>query len=194
MDSPSSEQGGPNVDQEGWPAWLESAFETFTQYERLRNVEVWVKLLEEWATLERKFGFENPGGPSAFYTKIGRPDLVDWWSRVARKKVRKEGPSSMPLVNAFAKDFQVWWAAINPEWRDRDLSNGCLRLDHRAEPKDKDRWEVMKKPGQCGILTVLVCLFHWHQHVETSEDEDEWRKIADDVKWVVGSMNKAIRY
>ncbi|KAK7442090.1 SERTA domain-containing protein 3 [Stygiomarasmius scandens] len=124
--SSSSRPVQVSVDRNGWPAWLEAAFKTLARYEQLQEVEVWINLLEEWVALEWKYGFENPSSSSAFYTKVGHPELVDWWSKVARKKVWLDGPSSMPPVNVFAQSFQTWWAAINPDWHERDVSNGSL--------------------------------------------------------------------
>ncbi|THU98427.1 hypothetical protein K435DRAFT_856666 [Dendrothele bispora CBS 962.96] len=182
-----------SVDRTGWPSWLTSAFEVFTGTEELKAKGLWRDLLVDWVELERKYAFENPGGPGAFYTKVGRPNLVEWWSRFSRKKVRAETPNVMPTGEEFAKSFKEWWSALNPDWRERDVLDGSLHIDVRVEPKEKGMWESMKKPGQCGILTWLLCLFHWFNVLNGEEQAAEWEEVLADVQWVVGCMNKAAK-
>ncbi|KAK7435293.1 hypothetical protein VKT23_019738 [Stygiomarasmius scandens] len=182
------------VDRTGWPTWLSSAYDVLANTDNLRGMDPWRALLIEWVTLERKYSFENPSGPTAFYTKTGRPPLVDWWSRSSRKRVRPEIPNVMPTAEEFANLFRCWWAAINPEWRERNIADGSLSLSARIEPKEKDRWDCMRKPGQCGILTLLVCLFHWFQVAGDTRQKEQWKEVLDDVQWVVGCINNATRF
>ncbi|KAK7434815.1 hypothetical protein VKT23_020002 [Stygiomarasmius scandens] len=87
-----------SVDREDWPVWLELAFETLMGYKPLRDVDLWSMILVDWVELERKYEFDNPSGPGAFYSRVGCPELVDWWSRVAQKKVRTSPPPDMPAA------------------------------------------------------------------------------------------------
>ncbi|THU85767.1 hypothetical protein K435DRAFT_634824, partial [Dendrothele bispora CBS 962.96] len=143
-------------------------------------------LLKEWTNLERKYGFENPKGAKAFYTGTSRPALIDWWSKNT-KTIKPEPPEVMPDAKTFSAEWWVWWATINPEWRERDVLNGRLRAS-TDEPKDKERWDVMKRPGQCGMLTIVLCLFHWFNKLEEEGEEEEtkdWGAALADVIWVV---------
>ncbi|THU87795.1 hypothetical protein K435DRAFT_866935 [Dendrothele bispora CBS 962.96] len=92
----------------------------------------------------------------------------------------------------FSAEWWVWWATINPDWRERDVRNGRLRAS-TDEPKEKERWDVMRRPGQCGMLTVVLCLYHWFNKLnEEGEDEEtkDWAAALADVIWVVQSMNQ----
>ncbi|KAK7434992.1 hypothetical protein VKT23_019898 [Stygiomarasmius scandens] len=63
-----------------WPPWLNSSFEVLGSTDGLKDKDGWKEVLMDWVELEQKYSFENPSGPAAFYTKVGRPALVDWWS------------------------------------------------------------------------------------------------------------------
>ncbi|KAK7461255.1 hypothetical protein VKT23_008430 [Stygiomarasmius scandens] len=137
-----------SVEREDWPKWLETAFDTLSE---LGEFALWRKILVLWVSLERKYGWANPDGQNAFYTPTGRPTIVSTWSK-ERKKIRSSPPEKMEDVDDFCGIWWDWWSILNPEWRTRDYK-GRIVTDGN-EGKEKDRWEVMKKPGQCGILST----------------------------------------
>ncbi|KAJ3964044.1 hypothetical protein EV361DRAFT_763938, partial [Lentinula raphanica] len=108
-----------------------------------------------------------------------RPDVLSWWFR-NRKPVSREPPDDIfGDVDAFAAQWWVWWSMINPPWRERDNTTGRVIIN---ETDDGD-WSNLIRPGQCGILTVLLCLFWWHRRL--SAPSKEWTSALQDVSWVV---------
>ncbi|KAK7441192.1 hypothetical protein VKT23_016673 [Stygiomarasmius scandens] len=180
----------PGVDKTGWPAWLSSAFDIFSGVNSLRGEVLWSCALKDWTDLERKYSFVNPVGAAAFYSAVSRPELISWWSKNG-KKVREEPPDIMADVVGFHESFWNWWLMINPQWRERD-GNGRL-VSIRQESKDNDGWDCMCRPGQCGILTILLCLFYWFLRLGSDEEWNKWKEALEDVSWVLQRMNKATK-
>lgn len=62
------------------------------------------------------------------------------------------------MVGPFSTDWWAWWKAINPGWR---LKDGALLQEGAGS------WDVLRNPGQNGLLNVVVCLKWWHDKLET---------------------------
>ncbi|THU93277.1 hypothetical protein K435DRAFT_670543 [Dendrothele bispora CBS 962.96] len=179
------------VNQEGWPKWLSLAYDVFVEDEKLVSNPTWVGALKEWVDVERKFQFENPKGTKAFFPSLGRPALVQWWSQNG-KVVKASPPKDMVDAQTFGKQWWDWWSVINPEWRRRDGAGRVISdgYEGEKEEKGKELWESFKKPGECGMLTVLLCLFYWYQQAKTEEERAEWMIALKDVAWVLERVNR----
>ncbi|KAJ3777639.1 hypothetical protein FB446DRAFT_629802, partial [Lentinula raphanica] len=109
----------------------------------------------------------------------GRPSVISWWFR-NRKPVSREPPDELfGTVDGFSAQWWKWWSLINPTWRERDNATGRLIINE----SDHGDWSDIIRPGQCGILTVLMCLFWWHQRLP--EPSPDWISALQDVAWVV---------
>ncbi|KAJ3831650.1 hypothetical protein F5878DRAFT_498697, partial [Lentinula raphanica] len=82
-------------------------------------------------------------------------------------------------VSDFSAQWWIWWSMINPTWRERDNTTGRLVINE----SDIGDWSRLIRPGQCGILVVLLCLFWWRQHL-TAPSQD-WISALKDVSWVI---------
>jgi hypothetical protein len=197
-ESPSSSDSNETevgVDRSGWPGWLHSSWNTFLEPAEMKTLPNWVDVLKDWAELERKYGFENPIGSKAFFPNIGRPNCVHWWSQHG-KMFKLDGPRDMPEPTVFAEGWWRWWSAINPEWRNRDDRGRVINDGYggeREEKGDKSKWECLKRPGQCGFFTVLMCLFYWRRKATTEAECLVWSEALKDVGWVLQEMNKNTR-
>ncbi|KAK7453263.1 hypothetical protein VKT23_011939 [Stygiomarasmius scandens] len=176
--------------QADWPKWLETAFDAMSEHEELENMKIWMQALTSWVTLERKYQWENPDGQNAFFMPTGRLSIVSVWSK-ERKKIQTSPPDKMEAANDFSRIWWTWQLLLNPDWRSRNAVGRVIA--DGIEVKEKDRWDVMKKLGQCGMLSVLLCLFYWFLKLETPEQQKDWEEALDDVHWVLEWMNKCIR-
>ncbi|KAJ3816986.1 hypothetical protein F5880DRAFT_1493611, partial [Lentinula raphanica] len=119
---------------------------------------------------------------SATFKSTGRPRVLSWWFQ-NRKPVSRQPPDDLfGKVEDFAAQWWVWWSIINPTWRERDTATGRLVIN---DNNDGD-WSNLRRPGQCGILTVLLCLFWWHERL--SAPSQEWVFALQDVAWVVNEL------
>lgn len=69
---------------------------------------------------------------------------------------------------------------INPEWRSRDTT-GMVVLD-----KQRGTWHEFNRPGQCGMLSVLMSLLWWYERLD--EPSLSWISALNDVAWVIGEL------
>ncbi|KAJ7833720.1 hypothetical protein B0H14DRAFT_3462540 [Mycena olivaceomarginata] len=74
------------------------------------------------------------------------PKAVGVWVKNARKGVPKIG-----LSGEMEDQWWAWWKGINPSWR----------------------WDVLKCPGQNGLLNVVITLKWWHGSMETPSESWE---------------------
>ncbi|KAJ3765050.1 hypothetical protein EV361DRAFT_803047 [Lentinula raphanica] len=170
------------MDKSGWPKWISDAYDALMA--DLASDSLWVKTIKAWTDLERNHEFSNPTGSSATFrnANAGRPDAVSWWFR-NRKPVTRVPPDNIfGQVSDFSAQWWKWWSVINPTWRERDNTTGRLVINEN----DDGDWSMLIRPGQCGILTVLLCLFWWRQHL-TAPSED-WNAALQDVSWVIDEL------
>lgn len=88
-------------------------------------------------------------------------------------------------VDEFAEQWWTWWSALNPEWRERDVYTG--RIIARGDDGD---WDDFHRPGQCGMLTVLYCLFWWSGKILSEGQQALWTTALEDVSWVLTQLLK----
>ncbi|KAJ3816278.1 hypothetical protein F5880DRAFT_1494467 [Lentinula raphanica] len=148
---------------------------------------LWVNTINAWTALERNYEFSNPNGSSATFDGTGRPSAISWWFR-NRKPVSRAPPDHiLGDVVDFSAQWWVWWSIINPTWRERENSTGRLVINEN----DHGDWSPLIRPGQCGILTVLMCLFWWHKLLPALSQD--WNSALQDVSWVVHELVKATK-
>ncbi|KAJ3725297.1 hypothetical protein C8R42DRAFT_575793 [Lentinula raphanica] len=114
-----------------------------------------------------------------------RPQLVEWYFK-NRKNVEAtlkhefDGLTTEKLARALG----MWWSVINPEWRERDNAN-------RIVPKGQGEgsWVGMHRPGQCGMITVLLCVRWWYLRVKDDKEQmEECLMLLSDVQAVIEDM------
>ncbi|KAJ3738107.1 hypothetical protein EV360DRAFT_58423 [Lentinula raphanica] len=183
----STDQENEQVDRSGWPKWVSDAYDALMADNRPSD-DRWATTLTAWITFEQNHEFRNPNGSSATLKATGRPHAISWWFR-NRKPVSREPPDDIfGDVNEFAAQWWVWWSMINPPWRERDSTTGRVIINET----DNGDWSNLTRPGQCGILTVLFCLFWWHQRLPGPCQE--WSNALRDVAWVVNELVHDTKY
>ncbi|KAE9386432.1 hypothetical protein BT96DRAFT_839257 [Gymnopus androsaceus JB14] len=70
-------------------------------------------------------------------------------------------------AHTFGLSWWIWWSALNPKWRERTDGDGD--------------WTRFDRPGQCGLLTVLYCLYWWSDLIITDEQCSLWISALKDV-------------
>ncbi|KAJ7790285.1 hypothetical protein B0H14DRAFT_2292083, partial [Mycena olivaceomarginata] len=96
----------------------------------------------------------------------GRPEEIQVWIRYARK-----GTPKIKSMEKFAKEWEGWWMALNPEWR---INDGALVKEVKGS------WEPLRKPGANGFLGLLAGLKWWREKLGATK---KWVAALEDVTW-----------
>ncbi|KAJ3716226.1 hypothetical protein C8R42DRAFT_725421 [Lentinula raphanica] len=167
------------------PAWLSRAVEVFGGLEQ-QSTE-WRKALEGLVILERTYLFEDPSGRKASFptAKDVRPRLVEWYFK-NRKNVQATLNNDFNglTVESLGRDLRKWWSVINPAWRERDAEWHIV-----PQGQGEGSWDGIHRPGQCGMVTVLLCLRWWFLRV--SDDEEQTSQVLlllSDVRAAIEDM------
>ncbi|KAE9400060.1 hypothetical protein BT96DRAFT_777092, partial [Gymnopus androsaceus JB14] len=113
-----------------------------------------------------------------------RPDAVQWWSRNAKPAKRIPPEDMLGSVENFSSSWWKWWSVINPSWREHDFEGRIV-----VGGDGTGDWAAFNQPGQCGMLTVLNCLFWWWSAIRGSKEQlSLWNAGLKDVAWVVGEL------
>ncbi|KAE9388380.1 hypothetical protein BT96DRAFT_836342, partial [Gymnopus androsaceus JB14] len=119
-----------------------------------------------------------------------RPEAVQWWSRNAKPAKRIPPEGVLGSVQDFRSCWWRWWSVINPDWREHDAEGRIV-----VGGDGNGNWAVFKRPGQCGMLTVLNCLSWWWSGLGASEERlSLWNEGLKDVAWVIGELVAANRW
>ncbi|KAE9384571.1 hypothetical protein BT96DRAFT_841979 [Gymnopus androsaceus JB14] len=182
-----------SVNKTGWPAWLRDSYESLLGDGRPEGT-LWTNTLNDWTTLERYYGFENPSGSVTFFGSQGRPEAVHWWSQNAKPSSHRPPEKVLGNADTFGRSWWAWWSALNPGWRERDVVTGQIIVGGADGDGD---WTRFDHPGQCGLLTVLYCLLWWSGLIHTNKQRSLWTSALRDVAWVVGELlteNKYVKF
>ncbi|KAJ7116145.1 hypothetical protein C8R43DRAFT_823951, partial [Mycena crocata] len=110
--------------------------------------------------------------------KSQRPAEVGWWVQRARKPT--------PVVQnttTFTIQWQNWWRAINPEWRNVGGTGSVL-------PQEEGRdWDVLNVTGINGFLSVVMTLRWWRLGLGEGAVAD-WAEAVSDVTWAMKEIAK----
>ncbi|KAE9387210.1 hypothetical protein BT96DRAFT_749381, partial [Gymnopus androsaceus JB14] len=109
------------------------------------------------------------------------PEAVHWWSQNAKPCSHRPPERTLGDADTFGRSWWVWWSALNLKWRERDSETGRIIV---CGDGDGD-WSKFDRPGQCGLLTVLYCLFWWWGMISSDEQRSLWTSVLKDVAWVV---------
>ncbi|KAJ3738267.1 hypothetical protein EV360DRAFT_58256 [Lentinula raphanica] len=172
------------VDKSAWPKWVSDAYDALMGESRPSD-GLWDSTIQAWTVLERNYEFDNPTGSAATFDSSGRPFAISWWFRNRKPASRAPPDDVFGQVSKFSAQWWKWWSVINPTWRERNISTGRMVIN---ESDDGD-WSPLIRPGQCGILTVLFCLFWWQQHLPAPSQD--WNSALQDVAWVINRLVKA---
>lgn len=156
------------------PEWFKKSFAMLSSKDLGGE---WGLLVAAWAR------YENEGG-LPLGLKLGtknRPVAVKDWIQRARS------PSWRPTIvsiSSYAAEFTLWWQGLQPEWR--ILKGGRLL---RVAGGD---WQVLKRPGVNGLVSVMAGLFFWGFEVCDSSNKSEWLEMVVDVEYAISQLLAAI--
>jgi hypothetical protein len=103
-----------------------------------------------------------------------RPACISAWIQRARSP--KWRPNLAGQLDKLGSDFWSWWGSLQPEWRvEFQRSNGD--------------WEVLRKPGANGLVSVLAALFFWGTALgDGCKDTVDWCQAVADMQWVLEQL------
>jgi len=131
----------------------------------------WTNVVNTWVLFERKEINLKP----AVLGSAHRPPAVHDWIQRARSALYRPAIAS---VDRFETSYKLWWASLQPDWR----------VDASGEvtfAKTSGDWDVIRKPGRNGILSVTAALFFWGIKVKDTEDINGWENAVDDLLLVL---------
>ncbi|KAJ7165781.1 hypothetical protein C8R46DRAFT_1035138 [Mycena filopes] len=185
------------TDADKWTEELRVAVRAFGRVRALGG-EDWVKCVDALLAVERAWGFAKKGLWAAPGEDKGRPKVVAWFFRWARKwenhvELQTAAVGPRAVEGSFASAWWDWWCVWQPKER-KTTANGTLA---RTALKGKEVWEEMAKTsGKNGLLLVVGCLLWWGEAVATQEDNaalvEDWKEAVKDVVWVLSNVGKVV--
>ncbi|KAJ3734624.1 hypothetical protein DFJ43DRAFT_1152295 [Lentinula guzmanii] len=115
---------------------------------------------------------------------------INAWTALERNYKFSNPNGSSATFNASGRPSAISWWFCNrkPVLRaPPDHIIGCLIINEN----DRGDWSNLIRPGQCGILTVLLCLFWWYKCLPAPSQD--WNSTLQDVSWVVNELVKATK-
>ncbi|KAF8198792.1 hypothetical protein K438DRAFT_1583856 [Mycena galopus ATCC 62051] len=125
----------------------------------------WTAVVEAWCMLKEATGFQVGKALPA----TDRPEAVKWWDE------RED----------FYEGVVTWWVRIDPDWRKAGLTAASSFEKEGLKQESQADLDGLFS-GLNGLTSVLACLWWWHQPAGISEGKPAWRKLLDDVAWVLG--------
>ncbi|EAU89531.1 hypothetical protein CC1G_02420 [Coprinopsis cinerea okayama7 len=154
--------------RQGAPAWVESG----QAYLALPGAGLeWASCIETWSTFETRNAILDTGSVRLPKPSI-RPKILSQW--LAKKKFH-DALGGEDEVEEFAKAWLVWWNGIQPAWRMHEGEEVGLP---KPISTGKDL-SGLKKPGFCGLFSVLVGLRWW---ASAKKSPVKWEAAVADVK------------
>ncbi|KAJ7250225.1 hypothetical protein C8J57DRAFT_1026729, partial [Mycena rebaudengoi] len=134
--------------------------------------EEWEMLVERWWDLEKSTNFITSVKSHA--TKNHPAEVHEWVKAACR------GSPEINDVEAFGKQWWLWWKGLNPEWR---LQGGILVREGTGD------WGGLVCPGTNRFMNIVVCLKWWGTELVTKGQPTEgWLDAVRDVMWVLEKM------
>ncbi|KAJ7898182.1 hypothetical protein B0H14DRAFT_2280684, partial [Mycena olivaceomarginata] len=139
---------------------------------------LWKSAVSAWLTLEHASGFQASGKA---LSAAQRPGAVSWWAQRGRSTSRiPVGLDSEDERQDFYEGVILWWWTVNPAWRKRAEDFAVCGL------KTLSGGNLESLPsGLNGLTSVLACLGWWYHIAGVTEGTPEWRKLVEDVAWVL---------
>ncbi|KAJ7837774.1 hypothetical protein B0H14DRAFT_2216332, partial [Mycena olivaceomarginata] len=134
---------------------------------------LWKSAVGAWLTLEHAAGFPISGKalPAG-----GGPGAVTWWVQ------RGRGTTRIPLASE--DECEDFYKAVVLWWLDEFEVHGLIQLsggDLEGLPL-----------GLNGLTSVLACLAWWYRVAGILEGGPRWRKMVEDVTWVLSEKQQAL--
>ncbi|KAJ7358349.1 hypothetical protein DFH08DRAFT_655080, partial [Mycena albidolilacea] len=138
----------------------------------------WKSAMDAWLTLEHATGFQVSGKalPAG-----GLPAAVSWWTCTTQIPT---GLGSKDEREDFYAAVVSWWLSVNPVWRKEGVENTEGFEAHGLIRRGKGDLETLPS-GLNGLTSVVACLMWWYRVAGVSEGTPSWRKLVEDVVWVV---------
>ncbi|KAJ7673498.1 hypothetical protein B0H14DRAFT_2656893 [Mycena olivaceomarginata] len=142
------------------------------------NLPAWGAVVDAWCALERATGLQVPGKALPAY---GRPEAVSWWVQRARNDRRiPAGLEEEDQRDAFYDKTVNWWIAVNPAWRKEGVTGPASFVERGL--KQESGGDLEGLPAGLNGLTSLAGVV---------EGAPRWKKLADDVTWVLTEKSRA---
>jgi len=162
----------PAVSNTPKPLWFTSAI-GMMEGEDLGSL--WNQLVKSWAAFEAKSEYKETKKLSTTH----RPDAIKAWIQHAR------APAWRPVISnvvAYGLEFNTWWSALQLEWRKSSTGNVLFsRVD--------GDWEVLRRPGVNGILSVMAGLFFWGVALRGKGSREGWNNAVSDCTVVLVALS-----
>ncbi|KAJ7302495.1 hypothetical protein DFH08DRAFT_666433, partial [Mycena albidolilacea] len=143
---------------------------------------LWKSAMSTWLTLEHASGFQASGKA---LSAAQRPGAVLWWVQHRRSTSRiPAGLDSEDEQQDFYEGVILWWWTVNPAWR----KEGVDKAEDFAVCglKTLSGGDLESLPsGLNGLTSVLACLGWWYRVAGVTEGMLEWRKLVEDMAWVL---------
>ncbi|KAJ7731184.1 hypothetical protein B0H14DRAFT_2409480 [Mycena olivaceomarginata] len=143
---------------------------------------IWKSAVDAWLTLGHATGFQVSGKA---LPACGRPGAVSWWVQRGRGTTRiPAGLDTEDECEDFYAAVVSWWLSVNPGWRKEGVRDTWV---------DTARWGRPWSPplGLNGLTSVLACLAWWYRVAKILEGAPSWRKLVEDVVWVLNEKHRA---
>ncbi|KAJ7803735.1 hypothetical protein B0H14DRAFT_2384306 [Mycena olivaceomarginata] len=152
------------------------------------NTPVWVAVVDAWCALERATGLQVPGKALPAHS---RPEAVSWWVQHARNDRRiPAGLEEEDQRDAFYNKVVNWWIAVNPAWRKEGVTGPASFAEHGLKQESGGDLEGLPA-GLNGLTSVVACLWWWYRLAGVAEGAPAWKKLADDITWVLTEKSRA---
>lgn len=146
------------------PDWFSRSLQML-QLPEITFGQSWADLVQQWVEFEQKEGFKERG-------KLGTadcPECILQWKKCACPSTWRPDISN---VLSFEQEFRTWWISLQPTWW---VSEGTMVTSMEGD------WDVLRKPGQNGLICVLVGLFYWGRLVQEDENQCRgWAELVED--------------
>jgi hypothetical protein len=152
---------------------------------------IWESAVDAWLTLEQASGFQIAG--KALSAK-GRPGAVSWWVQRGRSTVQiPAGLESEDEREDFYDAVILWWLSINPAWRKEGITT-VEDFETRGLTQQRGGDLAGIPSGLNGLTSVLASLGWWYRIADVVKGSLRWRKLMDDVVWVLTEKHRALAH
>ncbi|KAJ7709245.1 hypothetical protein B0H14DRAFT_2646398 [Mycena olivaceomarginata] len=87
----------------------------------------------------------------------------------------------------------LWWVSVNPVWRKEGVAT-VEDFEGRGL-KQSDEGDLTALPsGLNGLTSVVACLAWWYRLAEVPGGTLGWRKLVEDVSWVLTEKHRALMH
>ncbi|KAF8189235.1 hypothetical protein K438DRAFT_1593425, partial [Mycena galopus ATCC 62051] len=145
----------------------------------------WTAVVEAWRTLEEATGFEAGKALPA----MNRPEAVKWWD--LRMPCNLGEAEKEDEREDFYEGVVKWWVGINPAWRKAGLVKVSSFVETGLKQESQGDLESLFS-GLNGLTSVIACLWWWHQLAGIAEGAPAWRKLLEDVRWVLEEKRRSL--